>query len=182
MRILRTIPEMETTGVNTRISSARICRAAVLVIACVLSGSGVLGFAQDTKNDGKADTSPRPAFREADASRVLDDFRQALESNSQSGVLKLFDPRRMPGYAAFRNQVAEFFQTYDSIRMNYRVTQVTVDGEFGAVLAEIALEATPKNRTPVVRRDAQARLVLAWDGKAWKITDLTPRNLFRTGS
>jgi hypothetical protein len=30
-----------------------------------------------------------------------------------------------------------------------------------------------------VRRDASVRLVLAWDGKGWKIIDLAPRNLFR---
>jgi hypothetical protein len=152
----------------------------VLLLGCALLACGELGFAQEGKKDGRSEEQARPGFAEADAVRMLDDFRQALESNRSSRFLKLFDARRMPGYAVFRDEVGEFFATYIAVRVNYHVGQVGRDGEFGAVLAKITLEATPKDATPSIRRDTQARLVLVWDGKAWKIADLAPRNLFRS--
>lgn len=147
-----------------------------VLVALALLSFAVAGFSQDTKKDGKAQAT-RPVFAEADAVRVLDGLRQALESNSRSRFLKMFDAQRMPGYAAFRDEVDEFFATYDSMRMNYHMSQVAIDGEFGAVVAQITIEATPRDGTPSLRRDAQVRLVLSWDGKAWKIADLAPRGL-----
>lgn len=150
-----------------------------IVLGFALLDVGPSGFAQDAKRDGSAQAQGRPAFAAADAVQVLDGLRQALESGSRSRFLKAFDGRRMPGYAAFRDQITEFFEKYDSFRMQYRLMQTAMDGEFGAVVAEVGIEAVPVNGTgPGARRDA-VRLVLAWDGKAWKITDLAPRNLFR---
>jgi hypothetical protein len=153
------------------------------VVAVSMAGTLLLaafGFAQETKKDGGAPA--RPEFAEADAARMLDAMRQALESNSRSRFLKLFDAARMPGYAAFRDEVVEFFETYNSMRMNYQIIQVAMEGEFGAVVAQITLEASPQDGTPSVRRSAQTRLVLAWDGKTWRAVDLAPRDLFRSGN
>jgi hypothetical protein len=151
-----------------------------IVLGCALLGVGESGFTQDAKGDGNTQAQGRPAFAAADAVRVLDGLRQALESGSRSRFLKAFDGRRMPGYAAFRDQVAEFLERYDSVRLHYRVTQTAMDGEFGAVVAEVGIDAVPADGTwPGVRRDASVRLVLDWDGKSWKITDLAPRSLFR---
>jgi hypothetical protein len=151
-----------------------------IVLACALLGVGESGFTQDAKRDGNAQALGRSAFATADAARVLDGLKQALESGREGRFLKAFDGRRMPGYAEFRDQMAEFFGKYDSFRMKYRVTQTAMDGEFGAVVAEVGIEAVPADGTgPGVRRDASVRLVLDWDGKSWKITDLAPRSLFR---
>jgi hypothetical protein len=151
-----------------------------IVLGLALLGVAESGFAQDKKGDGNVQTPGRPAFAAADAVRVLDGLRQAVESGSWSRFLKAFDGRRMPGYAAFRDQVAEFFERYDSVRLQYRVTQTAMDGEFGAVVAAVGIDAVPVDGTgPGVRRDASVRLVLDWDGKGWKITDLAPRRLFR---
>ena len=110
-------------------------------------------------------------------------MRQAFESHNRSRFLKLFDTRRMPGYAVFRDEVDEFFETSNSIRMNYQLTQVTTDGEVGGMMMNMTLDAAPSEAgIPGVRRDVQARFVLAWAGKGWKIADLAPRNLFKTGS
>jgi len=153
--------------------------SAVLLLSALLGGNGQTG-AQEPKKEAKPEASARPAFRDADAVRVLDELRQALESNSGSRLLKLFDARRMPGYGAFRDQIAEFLERYDAFQVDYHVTQVTVDGEFGAMLAEVVLEATPGDgTTPKVRRQVPARLVVAWNGKSWKIADFAPRSLFR---
>jgi hypothetical protein len=162
----------------------RICGnwrgAVVIVLGCALLGVGESGFTQDTKRDGNVQTQGQPAFAAADAVRVLDGLRRAFESGRQGRFLKAFDGRRMPGYAEFRDQMAEFFDRCDSFRMRYRVTQTAMDGEFGAVVAEVGIDAVPADGTgPGVRRDASVRLVLAWDGKGWKIIDLAPRNLFR---
>jgi hypothetical protein len=125
-------------------------------------------------------TNAQPAFVDADGVRVLEGLRQALESDSQKGFLKLFAGRRMPGYAAFRDQIDEFFGKYDSFRVQYHVTQTAMDGEFGAVLADFAIDAVPGNGAGTgVRRNASMRLVLVWEGKSWKISDLAPRDLFR---
>ena len=152
----------------------------MLLLGCALLARGELGFAQEAKKDGRSESQTRPVFAEIDAVRVLEQMRQAFESDSRSRFLKLFDARRMPGYPAFRDEVDEFFETYYAVRVNYHVVQVGRDGEFGAVLTEITLEATSKGATPNIRRNTQARLVLVWDGKAWKIADLAPRNLFKS--
>jgi hypothetical protein len=151
-----------------------------IVLGCALLGAGESGFTQDAKGDGNAQAQGRPAFAAADAVRVLDGLRQGLESGREGRFLKAFDGRRMPGYAEFRDQITEFFDRYDSFRMRYRVTQTAMDGEFGAVVAEVGIDADSADGTgPGVRRDASVRLVLDWDGKSWKITDLAPRSLFR---
>jgi len=155
-------------------------RGMAIVLGLALLGAGDSGFAQDTKRDENVQAQGQPAFAAADAVRVLDGLREAVESGNRGRFLKAFDGRRMPGFAAFRDQITEFFGKYDSFRMQCRLMQTAMDGEFGAVVAEIGIDAAPADGTgPGVRRDASVRLVLAWDGKSWKITDLAPRSLFR---
>jgi hypothetical protein len=151
--------------------------SAVLVLVCALSGGSGQGFGQDAKKDAKPDTSARPVFAEADAVRLMDELRQALEADNRGRFLKIFDAKRMPGYAAFRDQVAEFFGKYDAFEVRYHVTQVTMDGDFGALLADFECDAKPSDGvTPNVRRRLSLRLVAAWDGKLWKIVDMSPRS------
>jgi hypothetical protein len=151
--------------------------SAVLVMVCALSGGSGQGFAQDAKNDTKHDANARPAFTEADAVRLMDELRQALEADNRSRFLKIFDAKRMPGYAAFRDQVAEFFGKYDAFEARYHVTQVAMDGQLGALLADFEFDAKPSDGvTPNVRRRVPLRLVTGWDGKQWKILDLSPRS------
>ena len=151
--------------------------SAAVVLALILGASFRLSAQTPATKDT---TNARPAFSAADAVRVLDQLRQAIESDSQSRFLKVFDGRRMPGYPAFRDQIVEFFGKYESFRVQYHVTQTAMDGEFGALVTDIAFDATPADRTsPNVRRNASVRLVLTWDGKSWKISDLAPRSLFR---
>ena len=124
--------------------------------------------------------SPRPLFAEADAARILNEIRTALEANRRNHLLRLFDARRMPNYAEFRDEVVAFFEKYDSFQVQYQLKQVRMDGEFGAVLADFVLEAAPPIAgSPNLRRNVPVRLITAWDGKQWKIVDLSPRNLFQ---
>ena len=166
-------PEAVTRGLATAVLAA--CVAACLVAAPTTATAQQQG-AGSTKG-----TTPVPGsvFAEADAVRVLSEMRQALESNNRGRLLKLFDTRRMPGFAVFRNELTAFLETYDTVRMGYHVTQVTVDGEFGSVIADVTLEGAPSNQAANFRKSARVRLVCAWDGKSWKIADFSPRDLFR---
>jgi hypothetical protein len=117
-------------------------------------------------------------FSEADAARLLAEVQGALESNNQRRFLKLFDAHRMPNYAAFQDQVAEFFEKYEAFRVRYHITQTSSEDGLGVVLADLELEATPAGAyVPNVRKTAQLRLVTAWDGKAWKTVDWAPRSV-----
>lgn len=154
--------------------SCRRLRAAVFAVSLLAVASGGLA-GQDEKREVKPG-SERPAFAEADAVRVLDQLRRGLESNDSSRFLQTFDAKRMPGYAAFRDQVAEFFGRYDAFVVRYHLTQIAMDGGFGAVLADFEFDARPRDGvTPNVRRRVQLRLVCGWDAKQWKIVDLAPR-------
>jgi hypothetical protein len=149
----------------------------VLVLACACAGNSGLGFTQELKHDVKPAAGARRAFAEADGVRLLGELRQALEANNRNRLLKMFDAKRMPGYAVFRDQVAEFFEKYDAFEVRYQVTQVAMDGEFGVVLADFECDAKPTDgATPHVRKRIPLRLVTAWDGKQWRIVDMSPRS------
>jgi predicted secreted protein len=153
-----------------------------LVVLVVLGTT--LGASAQTANGNapaqanNSETKPTK-FGEAEAAGVLDRFRQALESNSQRRLLKLFDAAKMPDYPAFRDQVAQFFDKYEAFRVQYRITQVSDEENVGVALVDFQLEATPSgDASPNVRKHAQLRLVMSWEGKQWKIVDLAPRGLF----
>ena len=133
--------------------------------------------AQDTSRDAKRETNPHPAFLQADAVRELDQLRGSLESNNSGRFLQTFDAKRMPGYAAFRDQIAEFFARYDSFVVSYHLIQTTMDGEFGAALADFEFDARPRDGvTPNVHQRFTLRLVCRSDGTHWKIVDISPRS------
>jgi len=150
-----------------------------LVLAGVLP-TICTGLYGDEPKQRPATSRETPGFTDAEAVHILNELRQALESNQRSHLLKLVDARRMPMYAAFRDEVTEFFEKHDSFQVQYHLNQVRMDGEFGALLADFVLEAAAPDRTaPNLRRSVQMRLVTAWDGKQWKIVDLSPRSLFQ---
>jgi hypothetical protein len=157
------------------------------VIALLVASTGLCGITHAAKRTGVALQAQETGdaenngtnFVEADAARVFDGLRQALESDSERRLLKLFDAARMPDYPALRNQVAQFFEEYEAFQVRYHITQVSTQGRMGVAMADFELEATPsRGASPNVRRKVQLRLVLAWDGKRWKIVDLAPRELF----
>jgi len=126
-----------------------------------------------------ANPNHAPSFIDADAAQVLDKFRRALEDHNQGQLIKLFDPARMSDFAAFRDQVTQFFEKYQAFQVRYHLTQTASENEFGIVVADFALEATPNgSASPNVRKNVQLRLVLAWNDREWKIVDLAPLTLF----
>jgi hypothetical protein len=124
-------------------------------------------------------TQAAPDFSDADAAVVCDRLRRALEADSERGVLQLFDAKRMPDYPALRDQLDQFFAKYQAFRLYYQITRASREGAVGVVLADVSLEAAPVGgASRNLRRSAQLRLVLAWDGKQWRIVDFSPRDLF----
>lgn len=153
------------------------CALVVLMLTLCASGAAV---EQEPAKPATTNVKDVPVFADADAARVMDGVRQALESASRSRFLKLFDARRMPGYPAFRDQVAEFFERYAGFQVQYHLTQITMDRDLGGLIADVAIDAIPVDGvTPNVRRNAQVRLVVAWDGRSWRIVDWSPRSLLR---
>ncbi|HVO79704.1 MAG TPA: hypothetical protein VMT28_03175 [Terriglobales bacterium] len=150
----------------------------LLAVGLSLGASAQTKEAGDTAqaNHSEVETAK---FTDADAAGVLDRLRQALESYNQRRLLQLFDAGKMPNYPAFRDQVAQFFDKYEAFQVQYRITQVSAEEHVGVAMVDFRLEATPaREASPNVRRNTQLRLVLAWDGKQWKIVDLAPRGLF----
>jgi hypothetical protein len=120
-----------------------------------------------------------PDFTEHDALGILQRVGDALENGNERSFLSNFDADRMPDYPVFRDQVHTFFQQYESFRVSYQVQQVAMEGANGVSLSDFTLDARPRGgELPDVRKQVQLRLVLAWNGKAWKIADLSPRELF----
>jgi hypothetical protein len=163
---------------------ARAGTALVLVwvfcVAAVFVPAYTPAEAQDDKTAPSKSGAATPAFSEADAVRILGELRQGVESDNPRRFLKPFDAKKMPGFAAFRDQISEFFETYAPIRINYHVTQVTTDGDFGAAVVEITLDGPARQGgTANLRRTVPSRAVFGWDGKTWKIVDWSPREMFR---
>jgi hypothetical protein len=118
-----------------------------------------------------------PSFSESDAADALSRMRLALEGYDKSAFLKLFDPARMANYPAFRDQISQFFDKYQSFVVSYQLQQVSTEDAAGIVLSNFSLEATGAT-VANLRRNFQLRLVMAWDGKQWKIVDIAPLGLF----
>jgi hypothetical protein len=170
---------MRNSAVSTMNDRNRLIRRRITagLVPIVILLSNLCASAQQTSPAAHSDASPHPVFAEADAVRLLDELRRALETENRSRFLKAFDAKRMPGYAAFRDQVAAFFARYGEFAVRYHVTQVTMDGELGGALADFEFDARPGDGvSPNIRRRVSLRLVCAWDGRQWKIADLSPRN------
>jgi hypothetical protein len=164
---------MSVTG-STNLPLSVPARIALLIVLLAAATLRVGATSPQTSTQ-----TNKPAFTDADAVGILEQLQQSLESNRRSRFLKLFDARRMPNYAALRDAVTALFDNYDSFQAQYHLTQVRMDGEFGALVADFVLEAAaPNANAPNIRRSVQIRLVCAWDAKGWKIVDLSPRSLF----
>jgi hypothetical protein len=139
-------------------------------------------FAQDNRPDGKTGQNPPavPEFTDEDALTIFDSLQAALESYNRKRFLSAFDSAHMPNFAAFQDQIKSLFDRYDSFTVTYRLAQTAVENSTGVALADFGLDATSNaEELPDLRRHTELRIVTAWNGKEWKIVDLTPRAVFR---
>jgi hypothetical protein len=134
---------------------------------------------KNKKNHKKEDVLNAEVFSTTVANRLLQDLRDGLEGHSQRRVLSAFDADKMDDYLQFEDQIAAFFNKYESFRAYFRIVQSAAEGPKGVVLVDVQLEETPRADTsPPVRRNGQVRLELERGRKGWKIVDLNPRNFF----
>ncbi|HET7209411.1 MAG TPA: hypothetical protein VFI95_22740 [Terriglobales bacterium] len=124
-------------------------------------------------------SSASPKFTDAEALTILDRLKAALESYNQRRFLKLFDSAHMTNYSAFRDQVHGFFDRYESFAVTYRLIEAATQGHEGVVLADFGVDGVSVSDLPDLRRHAQLRVVVSWNGKEWKIVELSPRAVFQ---
>jgi hypothetical protein len=134
---------------------------------------------KDKKDKGSQDVLNTEVFSTAVANNVLNDLRDGLEGHAQRLMLSAFDADKMDGYLEFEDQIAAFFNKYESFSVYFRIAQSATEGPKGVVLVDIQLEEIPRGATsPPVRKNGQMRFELERGRKGWKIVDLNPRNFF----
>jgi hypothetical protein len=134
---------------------------------------------KDKKEKSKPDdANANAAFSQAVANNLLSDLRDGLEGHSQRLMLSAFDQDKMDGYLTFEDQIQAMFQRYDSLRVHYRITQSTVEGSRGVVLAEFEMEEIPRSGETPQRRQGQLKFEMERGRKGWKIVDFNPRGFF----
>ena len=136
---------------------------------------------QDKRPNSPPVQSPAavPAFTEEDAVSVLDNLQAALQSYNRKKFLAQFNAARMPNFSAFQTEINGLFERYDSFTVTYHLVENPIQNGNGIALADFGLDATSTvNDTLDLRRQSQLRIVLAWNGKEWKIVDLSPRAMF----
>ena len=126
----------------------------------------------------KSRAEDNAVFSEAVANSLLNDLRDGLEGHSQRLLLSAFDQNKMEGYLSFEDQIQALFDRYDSFRVHYRITQSTVEGARGVVLADFDLEEIPPSGGTPQRRRGQLKFEMERGRKGWKIVDFNPRGFF----
>jgi hypothetical protein len=134
---------------------------------------------KDKQEKSKAeDAYDNAVFSQAVANNVLTDLRDGLEGHSQRLVLSAFDQDKMEGYLTFEDQIQAMFQRCDYYRVHFRITQSTVEGSKGVVLAEFEMEEIPRSEGTPQRRQGRLKFEMERGRKGWKIVDFNPRGFF----
>ena len=110
---------------------------------------------------------------------VLTNLQQGIETHDLERVLGIFDQQNMKEYAQFRDQMVAFFRRYDSVKFRYQLLQVTSDREGGFAIADIDMDADPRDILPTPqRRSTQMRFQMKRSPKGWKVVALRPADFF----
>lgn len=121
-----------------------------------------------------------PAFSDEEATHVLDNLQAALQSYNRKKFLAQFDSAKMANFSAFQNEIKALFDKYYSFTVTYHLTESAIENGNGVALADFGLDGTASSEDGIdLRRHTQLRVVVAWNGKEWKIVDLSPRAVFQ---
>lgn len=146
-------------------------KIATLVLTLALTSGAQAGGGQKP--------AAAPAFSDEEATSVLDDLQAALQSYNRKKFLAQFNSAKMPDYSSFQNGINGLFARYDSFTVTYHLLESAMQDGKGVVLADFGLDATStENDTLDLRRHTQLRIVVAWNGREWKIVELSPRAMF----
>lgn len=135
---------------------------------------------KDKKKKNQDDPLSTEEFSDRVANNVMKDLKDGLEGHMQRLLISSFDENEMDGYLQLQDQIENFFNKYEAIRIHYRIIQNTVEAPNKAVvLVDMQMEATPaQNHGSSLRRDEQIRFELERGKKGWKIIDFQPRDFF----
>lgn len=137
---------------------------------------------QSSKNSGKKsadDTGNAEPYSDQVLERLLRELKAGLEGHDQRKTLSVFAGDQLDGYLQLQDQLTQFFATYDSFRIRYRIVQSSAEQEKGIAVVEIQMEADPRDPGgAALRRDEQIRFELARGKRGWQVVDFGPRNLF----
>jgi len=157
-----------------------IARGAILIVGIVMLFSPLAAAQKTPPQSGPPSPTVAPAFSDNDALTVFDNLEATLESYNRKKFLAAFDAAKMPNFPAFRDQINRLFERYDSFTVTYHLAQTAMEGSNGVALADFGLDGTSNSEgMRDLRRQARLRLVVAWNGKEWRIVDLSPRAVFQ---
>lgn len=162
----------------------------LLILACILVLQTASIVAQDRQPpaestaQSQSESPPSPPDSSFDLSDevvrdVLSSFQRGFETHNLEKVLDVFAPQDMPDYAQFRDQMVAFFRLHESVKLRYRLLQVTSDKDLGFAIADIEMDEDPLDTLPTPqRRSTQMRFQLKREPKGWRIIGLRPSDFF----
>ena len=110
---------------------------------------------------------------------VLSPLQRGIETRDLPRVLAVFDPQDMTGYDDFREQMAAFFRLHDNIKFRYQLFQVSADRDVGFAIADVEMDAEPRDILPTERRhSAQMRFELKRTPTGWRAIGVKPMDFF----
>ena len=150
----------------------------VLVLMLLLETSAPFSLAmQAQKPDAPA--SQDSSFTEQAASKLLDQVAEGLNGRIAKKMLSAFDLSRMNGGAVFKDQISAFFNQTDSIRVRFKLLEVTDN----VATVDAELDVTPHSDLAPPQHKHTQLLFTAENGRnGWKFTDVQPRNFFSQSS
>ena len=152
----------------------------LLIMMLLTVVSPALTAQQGSPKTSAGQPTAAPIFGDDDALTILDNLQAALQSYNRKKFLGAFDSTKMTGFPVFRTEINNLFARYDSFNVTYHLAQTSVENGNGVALADFGLDAASDSDEMLdLRRHTQLRIVVAWNGKEWKIVDLSPRTIFQ---
>src|SRR5947207_9050015 len=150
--------------------------ARIAIIGMMIVQMLSLSLAAQTEQSAPVQTQDAAnAFSDAIASRLLSTVREGLEAHMSRKMLGAFDLAKMSGGSAFRDQITVFFNQYESIRVHFKLQEVT--GNVAVVDAE--MEMNPGSDIGAAQhKHLQLRFTVAGTAGGWKFVDVNPRSFF----
>lgn len=134
--------------------------------------TALLATAQST--NPPAPSSP-DTFTEAVASRLLSQVAEGLQARVARKMLSAFDLTRMQGGEAFRDHIAAFINQTDSIRVHFKLREITGN----TAVVDVEMDVTPRDDiAPPQRKTAEVRFTADKGNNGWRFIDVQPRNFF----
>lgn len=114
-------------------------------------------------------------FTEGAASKLLNQVAEGLRGHSSRKMLGAFDLGRMNGGPVFKEQITAFFNQYDTIRVHFKLLDVTDN----VVAVDAEMEETPRSAiTPPQHKSLELRFTAEKEANGWKFVDVQPRGFF----